>query len=198
MCFLVPPAVSYKETFLRGAADFHAHGQLDSTYAVCLGYNLKSLNRRFARFVQDLLDLQTPTSPYSTQYRDRVLWLIDGDEYIGQSSVRPDLSSNYLITYGGHIGYSIRPSKRRRGYGKKILAATLEQARLMDLKRILITCNSDNTGSRKIIESNGGRFERDLPMDADCFRAEGRPLQAGLTKLRYWIDLSLDPAPPRP
>ena len=194
MCSLAPPVVSYKETFLRGAADFQTHGQLDSTYAVCLGYTLKSLEKRFARFVQDLLDLQAPTAPYGNQYIDRVLWFIDADQYIGQASIRPDLCTNYLITYGGHIGYSIRPSMRRQGYGKKILATILEQARMMGLARVLVTCNSDNAASRTIIEYNGGRFENSLPMDASCFRTEGQPPQAGLKKLRYWIDLAPCPA----
>ena len=51
------------------------------------------------------------------------------------------------------------PSRRCRGYGRAILALTLEVTREIGLRRVLITCDSDNIGSRKIIEHNGGQFE---------------------------------------
>jgi len=118
-----------------------------------------------------------------------VFWLVDDGEFIGQSSIRPDLCTPYLLTYGGHIGYSIRPSQRRLGYGTTILALTLDAARTMELKRVLVTCDSDNTGSRKIIEHNGGQFESAMSMTARILRAEGRKSSHPTDKLRYWIDL---------
>jgi predicted acetyltransferase len=120
---------------------------------------------------------------------DRVLWLIDDETYLGQVSIRPELSTGYLMTYGGHIGYSIRPSSRRRGYGTEILALALAASREMNLKRVLVTCDSDNAASRKIIEHNGGIFESTMQMTPRAFRAEGRRPDTGVRKLRYWIDL---------
>ena len=185
---LSPPAIQYRDSFLAGAAEFLAEGRLDSTYAVHLGYNLETLAERFPQFVLDLKGL-IDTKRSGTQYPDRVLWLINEGEYIGQASIRPKLCTSYLITYGGHIGYSIRPSCRRCGFGKTILALVLNAAREMELKRILVTCDSDNIGSRKIIEYNGGQFESAMSMAPRTFRAEGRKPSRHIDKLRYWIDL---------
>jgi predicted acetyltransferase len=79
---------------------------------------------------------------------------------------------------GGHIGYEIRPVKRRQGYGTEILRLGLEKARELGLRKVLVTSDEDNIGSRKIIEHNGGIFE-------NAIEIEGDPVQ----KLRYWIDI---------
>ena len=193
MCLLVRPCEMYRESFLSGAAEFFAEGRPDSTYAEFLGYDLISLERHFSDFMRDLLNLDADTSLPQGWQRDRVFWLIGQGEYLGQTSVRPQLSSRYLITYGGHIGYSIRPSRRRQGYGTRILALALEEARQLGLKRVLVTCNSDNHPSKKIIEHNGGRFESSMVMPAHLLRAEGRAAKGKIDKLRYWIELPQEP-----
>lgn len=188
MSSLITPSIEYRESVLAGVAEFLTEGRLDSTYTLCLGYTIGTLNDKFPQFVLDLQAL-ADVEQSGAQYADRVFWLVDDGEYIGQSSIRPDLCTPYLLTYGGHIGYSIRPSQRRLGYGKTILALTLDAARIMELKRVLVTCDSDNTSSRKIIEHNGGRFESAMSMTAHTFRAEGRKSSHPIDKLRYWIDL---------
>ena len=185
---LITPSYEYRESFLAGAAEFLAEGRLDSTYTLCLGYNITTLDDNFPQFILDLKAL-ADVELSGAQYPDRVFWLIDEGEYIGQSSIRPDLCTPYLLTYGGHIGYSIRPSQRRRGYGKAILAQTLDASREMGLKRVLVTCDADNVGSRKVIEHNDGQFESAMSMTARTFRAEGRKSSQPIDKLRYWIDL---------
>ena len=185
---LVPPSVLYRDSFLEGAAEFLAEGRFDSTYARSLGYDRDSLADQFPQFVRDLKALADATRS-RVRYPDRVLWLVHDGEYIGQTSIRPELCTPYLLTYGGHIGYSIRPSRRCRGYGKAILALTLEVSREIGLRRVLVTCDSDNIGSRKIIEHNGGQFESAMTMPSQTFRAEGRKPAQLIEKLRYWIDL---------
>ena len=189
MSDLLTPSEDYRTSFLEGATEFLAEKRLDSTYAVYLGYDLKKLERRFDQFLRDLTALNHPRPIDNGWYVARVLWLIDGGQYIGQASVRPELCTDYLITYGGHIGYSIRPSQRRRGYGKKILDLALDVSREMGLKRVLITCDSDNVASRKIIEHNDGTYESSMKMTGRAFRAEGRKPTREVSKLRYWIDL---------
>ena len=185
---LIAPSAEYQQSFLAGAKEFLAENRLDSTYTLCLGYTIGSLHEKFTQFILDLNGLADVDSS-GAQYADRVFWLVDKGEYVGQSSIRPELCTPYLLTYGGHIGYSIRPSWRRQGYGKIILAYTLRAAGSMDLKRVLVTCDSDNNGSRKIIEYNNGQFESAMPMTAQTFRAEGRQSSQPIDKLRYWIDL---------
>lgn len=195
MCFLALPSVEYQESFLEGVAEFYAEGRADSTYVEFLGYDPQSLKILFADFVQDLLDLASRSKLPKGWQPDQVFWLTDEDQYIGQTSIRPELSSRYLVTYGGHIGYSIRPSRRCRGYGKRILALALEKARELGLRKVLVTCNSDNVASRKIIEHNGGLFESAMAMPPQLLQAEGRQGNGRIEKLRYWIDLEGQLAP---
>ena len=190
-CRLVEPSEGYRDSFLEGAAEFAGEGRLDSTYAAGLGYDLVRLRRDLPAFVRDLRRLGDPPRLYSGGYPDRVYWLVDG-RYLGQTSIRPHLRTPYLITYGGHVGYSIRPGYRRRGYGRRILGLALERCRELGLERVLVTCDEDNLASKRIIEANGGLFENGLVMDAGTARAEGRG-GGEIRKLRYWIDLSGTP-----
>lgn len=82
-------------------------------------------------------------------------WLVDGDEFIGRSSLRHELTE-HLLKYGGHIGYDIRPSRRGRGYGTRLLEPTLPEAHKLHIDQVLVTCNTDNLASIKVIEANGG------------------------------------------
>jgi len=107
-----------------------------------------------------------------------IFWLVDGDFFVGEASIRYELN-DWLIEAGGHIGYGIRPSVQRQGYGKMILKLSLEKCRDYGVDRALVTCNEGNIASAKIIEANGGVFE-DLRKD---------PLLEGMLR-RYWIDLS--------
>lgn len=105
-------------------------------------------------------------------------WLIDQEEWIGKLTLRPRIDER-LLAAGGHIGYEIRPSRRRQGYGTILLRLGLEKAREQGLQRVLLTCDETNVGSKKIIEANGGRYE-------NAVQQEGTSVK----KLRYWIDLS--------
>lgn len=89
-------------------------------------------------------------------------WLVAGDEYIGTGRLRHRLKE-HLLTYGGHIGYSIRPAQRGRGYGTLQLKLLLEQARLREIATALITCDDNNAASYRVIEKNGGLL-RDIVM----------------------------------
>ena len=89
-------------------------------------------------------------------------------------------SSNYvnefLLDLGGHIGYSIRPSERMKGYAKVQLSLALDYLRQLGEMKILVTCDDDNIGSYKTIESCGGILENIVLSEIH-----------GKTR-RYWID----------
>jgi len=101
------------------------------------------------------------------------------DEIIGMLNFRPN-ALDYATTrlYAGHIGYSIRPSKRKLGYGTKMLHDFLPICKNKGLHEVLITCLQDNVASAKIIEANNGVYEKNVYYQAH--QAELR---------RYWIKL---------
>ena len=67
--------------------------------------------------------------------------------------------SNFLLEAGGHIGYSIRPSERGKGYAKESLRQGLQVAKGKNIKRALVTCSTENPASRAVILANGGKLE---------------------------------------
>jgi predicted acetyltransferase len=106
---------------------------------------------------------------------ESIRWLVDDGEVVGLTSIRHTLDE-HLHRCGGHIGYHIRASRRREGYGSQILPLALDEAHALGISPVLLTCDNNNEGSRKIIERNGGRFDG----EADC---PGRP-----PVRRYWFD----------
>ena len=104
-------------------------------------------------------------------------WLVEDGELIGETVVRHELT-DHLRNIGGQIGYWIRPSKRNKGYGRLILQMALQKAKALGLEKIVITCDENNIGSRKIIEFNGGVFER--CQDMGLFAPP---------KMLFWIDI---------
>ena len=64
-----------------------------------------------------------------------------------------------LLNYAGHIGYSIRPSERGKGYAKESLRQGLQIAKEKNIKRALVTCSTENPTSRAVILANGGQLE---------------------------------------
>lgn len=94
---------------------------------------------------------------------------------VGVTILRHYLNDN-LFKYGGHIGYSIRPTERKRGYGSEMLKLALAEYKRMGIEKVLITCKKENIGSSKVILNNGGIFENEILVE-----------ERRCTFLRYWI-----------
>jgi predicted acetyltransferase len=169
--FLTRPSVDYRDSYLQSIRETQATRQAAAWEQVALSAD-------FAGFVRDLLERGDPAQAVPGRMPETIYWLIDGGEYVGRVSIRHAVN-DWVRTIGGHIGYEIRPARRRRGYGTLILRLALPHAREMGLTRVLITCDEDNIGSKKIIEANGGRFESAVATPGHRSR-----------KLRYWIDLA--------
>ena len=80
------------------------------------------------------------------------------NKLVGMIQVRHRFN-DYLSKFGGHIGYSVRPSERRQGYAKEMLRMTLPFCCEIGLDKVLITCADGNIGSEKTILANGGIYE---------------------------------------
>lgn len=91
----------------------------------------------------------------STQY---MLVRASDNRLVGMLQIRHYLNE-YLRNFGGHIGYSIRPTERCKGYGKQMLGLALPYCKAKGIDNVLVTCLDDNIGSEKIIVANGGIYE---------------------------------------
>ena len=129
----------------------------------------------FADYCAFLLRQREPDTPRPRAYvACTELWLAEGPglrDYLGRISLRHELTEP-LLEWGGHIGYVVRPSARRRGLAAAALAGMLEVCRRRGTDPVLVTCDVDNEGSRRTIEGAGGRYE-----------------DTRNGKLRYWISL---------
>lgn len=95
---------------------------------------------------------------------------------VGMIDLRHHIDHPILGTWGGHCGYSVRPSERGKGYAKEMLRLNKRNARRLGITKLLITCNVKNIASEKTILANGGVFEKTVSVD-------GRMVK------RYWISL---------
>ncbi|TCC18166.1 GNAT family N-acetyltransferase [Kribbella speibonae] len=113
----------------------------------------------FARLVAEIRREAEPDTALAPGIvHQTVLWFVDGLEFLGRLSIRHDLTPA-LTEVGGHIGYCVRPSARRRGYATQMLTQSLPIAAALGIEPALVTCDLDNTGSRKVIEAAGGELE---------------------------------------
>ena len=97
---------------------------------------------------------------------------------VGIIDLRHHINHPILGTWGGHIGYIVRPTERGKGYAPKMLRLCLDKARQRGIERVLGTCHPENTASERTILRCGGAYENTVDTD-------GGPVK------RYWIDAKI-------
>ena len=177
MAKLSVPTIRVRQSFLAAMAEFRSEGRGGNGDTSMIGYELREFGPGwtspggFARYVEWLRDQAREDAPRRPGYVPcTTLWWVADDGYLGRIAVRHRLTPE-LHERGGHIGYDVRPSARRRGHATAMLRAVLPVARDLGIERALVTCEVDNVASRRVIESNGGVLED----------------QRG-GKLRFWVD----------
>lgn len=120
------------------------------------------------------------TNQQTTAYPGRVpsttYFAVVGDRIVGTVQVRHELNE-FLLKSGGHIGYGVRPSERRKGYATKMLTLALQKCQKLGIKKALVTCDKGNIASAKTILKCGGVLENEVAVE------NGNIVQ------RYWITL---------
>lgn len=139
-------------------------------------------SRRDGRAYKDLLEFwaeEKTDKNYEKGFVPATIYfLVDEDKKIyGAAHIRHTLN-NFLLKAGGHIGYGVRPSERRKGYASIMLYMALEKARELGIKKALVTCDKVNLASAGTILKNGGVLENEVLDESD-----GEIVQ------RYWIEL---------
>jgi len=169
---LIEPTVELKSEFLEMVEEFNAEGKqvIDGIGSIDKDDFENSVGR--AKDHSRGIGLPEGWVPASTY------WLISRGRLVGTCHLRHQLN-NFLKNFGGHIGYSVRPSERRKGYATKMLSLVLEKANVLGIKRVLVTCDDNNIASARVIEKNGGKL-------ADKIKQES---SKELIR-RYWIDLA--------
>jgi len=170
---LVFPNEEYKEQVMEYLQEFFDNGEFELNGDGGLD-RIKNFDEWLQKIRNDLSD--------DTVDKERVpatLFLAvrkSDNKIVGNLQIRHKLNER-LLKDCGHIGDSIRPSERRKGYATEMIRLALEECRKLGINRVLMACYKDNIGSMKTIVKNGGILENE-------FVAENEKIEQ-----RYWISL---------
>ena len=149
---LVQACLGFENAFAAFVADFRQAGE-------CCDQLLSGLLDDYTEYVRRAQELTHGVAMAHGLVPQTTYWMVrNRTDILGIAHLRRYLTES-LEREGGHIGYSIRPSERRKGYGKRFCALLLDEARReLPTDTVLITCNTGNRPSARIIEANGGVF----------------------------------------
>jgi len=151
---LVPPNAVYERSY----ADYIRELRDEERYPFPLDYE----HDDFPALLQRLDDLARGINVPEGFVPSSTFWLVQGNVLVGVSNLRHTLN-NRIRHMGGHIGLGIRPSSRGGGLGNLLLCLTIAEARRRGIEPIHIHCHKDNAASVRMILSNGGLLESEVP-----------------------------------
>ena len=138
------PAVDVHASFAEAMAEFRAEGRGNAGDDTMVGEEIRDGGWQsaagFAGFVA-ALHAEAITPKRADWVTCTTWWWCDGSTYLGRIALRHELTE-HLRVKGGHIGYDVRPTARRRGHATAMLAAVLPHARRLGLDAVLLTCDT--------------------------------------------------------
>ncbi|RSD28847.1 GNAT family N-acetyltransferase [Mesobacillus subterraneus] len=168
--FLAKPSVELEKEYLEFYEEWKASGE------DMIPWVIEKEPSDFAGMVQFLMNNENGVDLPEGWVRDSTYWLVnESNAVLGVVNIRHALTEK-LLNCGGHIGYGIRPSERRKGYATKILAYSLEKTKELGIEKVLVVCDADNVASERTILRNGGKE------DASFTEENGNVVK------RFWIE----------
>ena len=161
-CVLFKPDISFEDdihSFRKEMLD--AKSSMDGTGPLYRMDNIKE----WLEFNQRCESVDTVPENWVTCEQCIYVREVD-NKIVGMTQIR-HYFNEFLEKYGGHIGYSVRPGERRKGYAKMMLADCLNICKSYGLKDVLITCIQGNEGSKHTILANGGVYESTIYISKD-------------------------------
>lgn len=147
----ITPSLEYKEDLINY---INEHYECNSEI-----HGVNSLNKYLDNYEEWLtkLEHERTIEPSETLVPAETYLLVreEDNKVVGMINIRLTLNEN-LKKFGGHIGYGIRPSERRKGYNKINLYLALKRCNELGIELVYLDCSSYNLGSSKTMEALGG------------------------------------------
>lgn len=144
--------IEYLDEFVKYGSDINGSGSLDKIY---YGYTFEEALDRCLK----MEDEEYAKSVGRCQSRTFLLIRENDNKIVGTINVRWNLNEA-MLRFGGHIGYGIRPTERRKGYNKINLYLGMLEAKKVGLEKVMLDCDVNNLGSDKTLKALGGKLER--------------------------------------
>ena len=171
---LVLPNKRYARSFAKGIKDARQEKAIRLPSPFRVEFKLFKNVKDFPAYLKNHAGERKGRNLKKGYVPQTVYWAINGNKFVGILKLRHYLNKN-LRKMGGHIGYVVVPSERRKGYAKEMLRLGLLKAKKLSIRKALLTCDEDNIASRKVIKANGGILQNKVKED-------------GIYKLRFWIN----------
>ena len=166
---LIKPTITFQKEYLSFYDEWKTSGETFVPWVI--GKDPTDFNG----MVNELLRAEQGIDLPEGWVPDSTYWLVNEDHrLLGVVNIRHELTE-HLRNAGGHIGYGIRPSERKKGYATKLLQLSLEKTKEIGITSVLVVCDEGNIGSEKTILNNGG------VRDNDFIEEDGNVVR------RFWI-----------
>lgn len=161
---LVFPNLTYKEKAIQFINEFYEHNsEINGSGALDRYLNESIYEEWLAKVLSDMdiANIEKPRVPALTYFYVRE----EDDKIIGMINIRLALN-DFLREEGGHIGYSIRPTERRKHYATEMLKEALKVCDTIGIKEVLVTCDKSNPASAGVIRNCGGELDAEFYSEA--------------------------------